>query len=450
MRRLPAKVGSSLLIALIALSSRAAAQSATSAPVITAAVRNAVTDTLAARLLRLYVDADTALLIADRIRSRARDGAYDAITDPRRFSDALTTDLQSVNGDRHLNVSFTAPQPGGAADGGARRPPGQSDASRRDHWGLARVDVLPGNVGYMKVTGFEGSPTAIEATSAALKYLEGTDAMIFDFRGMGGGSGEQSNFLISHFVSADTVPSLIVANRSQGLKRTRYTLASVPGMRRPNVPVWILTDRGTASAGEDFAFVLQQLGRAKVVGDRTAGAGHNNAFVDLGNGFRASVSVTRVSDARTGKEWERVGVQPDIRTAPGDALSMAHAAALDSLLRSTHDAELTTTLSAARLAVGALAHPYVVAARTLASYAGTYEGGRVITVDHDVLVYRRDATRPPRAMIAVNDSTFVLNNAIQITFERGTDGGVRMVQHLADGTLFTSPRVGDVPSELAP
>jgi hypothetical protein len=53
-------------------------------------------------------------------------------------------------------------------------------------------------------------------------------------------------------------------------------------------------------------------------------------------------------------------------------------------------------------------------------------------------------------MIAVNDSTFVLNNAIQITFERGPDGGLRMVQHLADGTLFASPRVGDVPSELAP
>ena len=70
----------------------------------------------------------------------------------------------------------------------------------------------------MKVTAFEGSPAAIEATSAALRYLEGTDAMIFDFRGMGGGSGEQSNFLISHFVGADTVPSLVVANRSQGTK----------------------------------------------------------------------------------------------------------------------------------------------------------------------------------------------------------------------------------------
>jgi hypothetical protein len=449
-RRLPAKVASSSLIALVALSLRADAQSAPPATVVTAAVRTTVTDSLAAELQRLYVDADTARLIADRIRSRARDGAYDAITDARRFSDALTTDMQSVNGDRHLSVTFTAPQVGGAAQGGARRPLGQSDASRRDHWGLARIDVLPGNIGYMKVTGFEGSPAAIEGTSAALKYLEGTDAMIFDFRGMGGGSGIQSNFLISHFVSADTVPSLVVANRSQGVKRTRYTLASVPGMRRPTVPLFVLTDRGTASAGEDFAFVLQQLGRAKVVGDRTAGAGHNNTFVDLGNGFRASISITRVSDARTGKEWERVGVQPDIPSAPDEALAIAHVAALDTLLRSTHDAELTAALSTARLAAGAQAHPHRVPAQMLASYAGTYEGGRVIAADRDVLLYRRDATRPPRAMVTVNDTTFVLNNAIQITFERGADGGVRMVQHLADGSVFALSKVGGVPSELSP
>ena len=163
--------------------------------------------------------------------------------------------------------------PPSAHETGARRTVGaplQGDGARRDHWGLARVDVLAGNVGYMKVTGFDGSPAAFEATSAALKYLEGTDAMIFDFRGMGGGSGGQSNFLICHFVSADTVPSLVVTNRAQGTRRTRYTLAKVPGLRRTKVPVWILIDRGTASAGEDFSFVLQQLGRATTVGDRTA------------------------------------------------------------------------------------------------------------------------------------------------------------------------------------
>ena len=427
----------------------AVCEAQTPAPaVIDAATRREVVDSLAARLVRMYVDADTGRMIADKLRARLAAGAYDSASDPRRFSDLLTTDLQSINGDKHLNASY------GAGSGGPRRvTPGgspQSDGARRDHWGLGRVDVLPGNVGYMKVNGFDGSPAAFAATSGGLKFLEGTDAMIFDFRGMGGGSGEQSNFLISHFTSGDTVASLLVVDRSRGTRRVRYTQASVPGLRRTDIPIWILVDRGTASAGEDFAFVLQQMGRAKTVGDRTAGAGHNNATVPLAAGFSASISFTRVSDPRTGKEWERVGVQPDIKANPGDALTVAHLAAIDSLQRSTNDAAQRASLATARMSVDAQSHPHVVPAQTLASYAGTYEGGRVIVLENGTLTYRRDASRPPRPMVAVSDSTFVLNSAIQVAFERDANGALRMVQTLADGSLFTIPRIGDIPGELAP
>jgi len=241
-----------------------------------------------------------------------------------------------------------------------------------------------------------------------------------------------------------------VVDRSRGTRRVRYTLASVPGQRRTDVPIWILTDRGTASAGEDFSFVLQQLGRAKTVGDRTAGAGHNNATVPLAAGFSASISFTRVSDPHTGKEWERVGVLPNIKTNPGDALTVAHLAAIDSLARLTADAAQRSSLATVRASVDANAHPRVVAAQTLASYAGTYEGGRVIALENGALTYRRDGSRPPRPMIAISDSAFVLNSAIRVAFERAENGAMRMVQTLADGSLFTIPRIGDVPGELAP
>ena len=300
------------------------------APVLNQAERRAVVDSVASEFTRLYVDADTGRMIANHVRERSRAGAYDALTDPRAFGEAVTADLQAVNGDRHLfvlyspNGGFDKPGKRGIVDDtGSTAPPpstpAQMENARRDHWRLGRVDVLSGNVGYMKVSGFEGSQQAFDATSAALKYLEGTDAMIFDLRAMGGGSGEQSNFLISHFVGADTIPSLTISNRSSGSRRVRYTLAKVPGTRRPKVPIWILTDRGTASAGEDFSFVLKNLGRARIVGDRTAGAGHNNDFVDVGNNFGVSISYTRVADPKTGREWERVGVLPDVKVDPRDA-----------------------------------------------------------------------------------------------------------------------------------
>jgi C-terminal processing protease CtpA/Prc len=105
----------------------------------------------------------------------------------------------------------------------------------------------------------------------------------------------------------------------------------VPGPRRPDIPLYVLTSRGTVSAGEWFSFTLQNLKRATLVGERTAGAGHNVTFVPSGSGFTTTISYSRVADARTGKEWEQIGVKPDIAVEPAQALDAAHIAALDAI-----------------------------------------------------------------------------------------------------------------------
>jgi C-terminal processing protease CtpA/Prc len=89
------------------------------------------------------------------------------------------------------------------------------------------------------------------------------------------------------------------------------------------------------SAGEWFSFTLQNLERATIVGERTAGAGHNVTFVQAGYGFSTTISYSRVADARTGREWEQVGVQPDVPVAPATALDVAHLAALDAIAQTT-------------------------------------------------------------------------------------------------------------------
>src|SRR5687768_18558920 len=68
------------------------------APRLDASKRRAVVDTLGERLRRHYIDADTGAMIADRVRARLTAGAYDTITSPARFAEALTVDLRSVNG----------------------------------------------------------------------------------------------------------------------------------------------------------------------------------------------------------------------------------------------------------------------------------------------------------------------------------------------------------------
>lgn len=430
-------------------------------PSTTPSERRRVVDSIASELVRLYVDADTARMIAMRLREQLRAGVYDSTTDPRSFAEALTIGLQSVNGDKHLSVQYApgAPfdNPGsrGIVDDTASPEPArvtpQDDVARRDHWDLGGLDILSGNVGYMQIHGFEGSPSALRLMSAALEYLDGTDAMIFDFRGMRGGSGEQSNFLISHFVGTDTIPTLVVTNRSSGSRRTRYTLANVPGTRRPTIPLWILTNMGTASAGEDFAFVMKNLGRAQTVGERTAGAGHNNDVVDVGNGFGVSISYTRVVDARSGKGWERVGVLPDIQVNSRDALAIAHAAALDSLGKLATSGRVKAELAAKHDAVLAQLHPHRAPPRTLASYVGAYQGGRLITLANGALSYRRNAVSPPRPLIALNDSVFVFENAssndVDVVFSHGSDQRVRLSVNSVAFPPLTLARIGNVPGD---
>jgi hypothetical protein len=287
---------------------------------LTPAQAREVVDSAAAQMERHYVSPDTGRLIADHVRARAAAGAYDTLATPAALSAALRRDLRAVNGDRHLYMHVHRP---GEGDAGLPNP----DEARRANYDFARVERLEGNVGYIRLTGFSGAPEAREVAVNALRFIQHTDAVILDVRGVPGGSGEMSNFIISHF-TAPNVPSLRVYWRQDGRTETLSTLAEVPGPRRTDVPVYVLIDRRAASAAEDLPFVLQNLGRATLVGERTMGAGRNNGLFPAAHGMSVSVSISRVMDPASGREWESVGVQPDIAVAPDQALEAAHQDAL--------------------------------------------------------------------------------------------------------------------------
>ena len=427
-----------------------AATNTTPAPLDAARRRNVV-DTLSARLIKHYVDADTGLLIAARLRQRLTSGAYDAITSPARFAEALTVDLRSVNGDRHLNVTYNPEQPGlRPGPEGIRMGTLPSalpttftpvpDPVRRTNYALGRVDVLPGNVGYLDIRGFSGAANVVPALKAVFEYLQGTDAIIFDLRRNGGGSPFSVNAIISHFTTADTIASLTVRNRSANQTFTRYTYANVPGPRRPTVPLYVLTSGATASAGEDFTFVLKNMKRATIVGGTTAGAGHNNANVDIGEGFNASISFTRVVDPKTGAEWERVGVTPDVPVDQAKALDVAHALALKTIAASETDARRRRVLDLTREGIEAQVTPRVIPAATLRSFAGEYDGGRTVALEGNQLTYSGRLGAPPDPIIALTDSTFAFG-ALRLAFERDASGKTILRLTPPEGESLTYARV---------
>ena len=404
---------------------RAQATAAPARPPLTAAAQRAAVDSLGALLERFYPAADTGAAIARHVRERLDAGAYRDAADPQRFARLVTQDLQAVNGDTHLVLDL-APAGGGGPGGPAV-----------GAHGIERVERLAGNVGYLRMSHFLGEQ-AMPAMEAALRYLATTDAVIIDLRNSRGGSAELANFLISHFTGPDTVHSLTIYDRAHDVTEERYTLATVPGPRRPDVPLYILTDDVTRSAAEDVSFVLQNMKRATLVGTRTAGAGRNVAGFPIGHGLVAGVSVTRVSDPRTHREWEHVGVRPDVAVPADSALVTAHALALERLAASAPDATQRRALTLTREAVMAAARPSRVPPSGLRRFVGTYEGGQFVTLEGDHLVYQSRVAQPRVPLVALGPTSFAAGSS-RYEFDAAGDG-VRLRITEADGRASTYPR----------
>lgn len=357
-----------------------------------------VIDSMAAVLRARYADADTGAMIAAHIQRRLGEGAYARVTDWEQFVRLATLDLQAVNEDTHLTLSL------GGGPGGPAGPGGQPAH------GLDAVERIEGNIGYLRMSNFLGGEAAFNALEGAFNILAGTNAIIIDLRNSRGGSPAVANFIISHFTGSDTTLSLIVYDRVRNSTTPRYTMRDVPGPRRPDVPLFVLTDDVTRSAAEDLTFVLQNMKRATIIGSTTAGAGRNNAGFPLGYGIVGSVSFTRVMEPGTKREWERIGVKPDVAVHPDSALAVAHREAIRRLMARDGAArkQLEATLQAveAKYAAQARSAARLTAPPELARYVGTYEGGQTIVIVGDRLVYQPRVAQPREVLSPVGDATF--------------------------------------------
>lgn len=402
----------------------------------TAIAGKAVVDSMAATLRARYADADTGAMIAAHIQQRMAAGAYASIVDWGQFVARLTLDLQAVNEDTHLFVQVGGP----GAPGGPGGPGGAPDH------GIMAVERLEGNVGYLRMSNFLGAQAAFDAVEGALRILAVTDAIILDLRNSRGGAPALANFIISHFTGPDTTLSLVVFDRVRNTTAPRYTMRDVPGPRRPDVPLYVLTDDVTRSAAEDVTFVLQNMKRATIVGGRTAGAGRNNMGVPLGHGITGSVSFTRVMEPGTAREWERVGVVPDVLTDPDSALAVAHRDAVRQTMVRATDADR----SRLELTLQAIEADYAAATRTagqrrpavgLDRFVGRYEGGQSIVLVGDRLVYQPRVAQPREVLAPIGEGEFASGTTRYRFAATGT--GVTLTVIGVDGVASTFARVGD-------
>lgn len=211
-----------------------------------------------------YVFPDKGNRAAEAIEKALAANAYDGITNPGQFAQRITADLQSITSDGHLRVVYGLPSSIQSA------PPPPNDA------GFERVDRLKGNIGYIRFIRFVPPEIFRDAADNAMRLIEDTDALIIDIRGNRGGHPASVAYLSSFFLDPARrihVNSIVWRNRGTSNFRTEAFWTSSTSTRYLNKPVYILVGPETYSGGEEFAYDLQVLKHAAIIGTKTKGGG---------------------------------------------------------------------------------------------------------------------------------------------------------------------------------
>jgi len=305
---------------------------------ISPAAARAAVESAAATIAREYFDEAVASRAALALRDAARIGRYDDDRTIAALAAHITGQLLTLTRDQHLAVAATAPRTAPTGDDESR-----ADRVRRTNAGVQRVEIMAGNVGYLNLTALYRIDEARDAVAAAMRTLRNADALIVDMRENGGGSPETVALLASYLFDAPAMPLFEIVPRSGPAARYATDRAGVPD-RNGTRPIFVLTGPRTFSAGEGFAFLLQDRKRATVVGERTAGAANPGRAYPIDDRLEITVPNGRLRVAVGGGNWEGTGVAPDIAAPAADALRVAHGRALAALAKTAPSGAWRDTL----------------------------------------------------------------------------------------------------------
>ena len=387
-----------------------------------------------------YIIAADGKKIADLIRKNLKAGIYDAISQGRELAQRLQTDARSINGDRHITISF-APERIRDQKNPERQKRAAEEArlrARMSNYGFEEIRILAGNIGYIKLNSFMGSTDAFDTAAAAMQFLAGCEAVVIDLRWNPGGESSMVQFLCSYFF--DEAPQLLDEFHFRENDRIEqlWTLPHVPGRRLKNTALYILTSGLTFSAAEGMAYDLQALKRAVIVGETTMGGAHPVAVVSIDDNFLINLPYAYSKNPITKSNFEGAGVKPDVAVERENALAAAHLLALETLLAQEGNDAIKPALQWAL--EGISRHTVTLSEQTKTSYTGTY-GPNQILIEKGSLYYRFGPGK--LRMLPITEDYFALENfdimRVKVIKEFGIATGIEV--HTASGAVQKFIRV---------
>jgi hypothetical protein len=282
-------------------------------------------------LQKYYVDPSAAQRIAAVLLAHKEHSDYSAITDRQVFANLLTRQIDAAGRDKYIVVvNTTSAVPDRPALPFSEEVARYRKQMAESNCTFEKVQILPHNIGYLKFNSFPDVSICGEVAAAAMKKLNGTDAIIFDLRDNLGGNARMVAFLATYLFDQPTHLNDFY-NRGDNNRFESWTLAPVPGNRLTDKPAFVLTSASTFSAAEAFAYDLKMLKRVTLVGETTSGRGHMGAPHSIDEHFMIRIPGILVTNPISKTNWEGKGVEPDVKVNAADAPATAEKLALSSL-----------------------------------------------------------------------------------------------------------------------
>jgi C-terminal peptidase prc len=210
-----------------------------------------------------------------------------------------------LRGPEGTTIQVTVQTPG--------QPPRQAPITRRSISGEMpvphRIYTTPGGkrVGYLLLRTFNESGIDERVGQALGEMLASgpLDALIVDNRHNTGGVSDVFFNTLSYFTQGE-----VGRFDQQG----EMAPVNIPGMdmASQNLPLVVLVGRDTASFGEVFAGIIQDLGRGAIIGEQTPGNVEMMKIFDFSDGSRAWIANATFRPLNQPEvDWERTGILPD-------------------------------------------------------------------------------------------------------------------------------------------
>ncbi len=164
------------------------------------------------------------------------------------------------------------------------------------------IELLPGNVGYMSIAGFENNVDVEFAAKLQELIDQGATSLIFDVRFNPGGYVEVMCNMLDKLLPEGTIISM---SYKEGKTQNYKSDADCVQM-----PMAVITNAYSVSAAEFFAAALQEYGVATVVGESTGGKGFAQNLITLEDGSSINLSTARYYTPK-GVSLAGVGITPD-------------------------------------------------------------------------------------------------------------------------------------------